>query len=66
MIVTPILQYGEAKPLKADENSTETPSGQAGNAAPSQNDSRGGAPPDVPPPTNEEKAFDPSRMKEED
>ena len=63
MLITPILQLGEATPINDDENSTETPSGQAGNAAPSQNDSRGGAPPDVPPPTDEEKAFDPSRME---
>ena len=42
MLVTPILQFGEATPINDKENSTETPSGQAGNAAPSQNDSRGG------------------------
>ena len=64
MLTTPILQLGEATPIN-DGNSTETLSGQAGNAAPSQNDSRGGAPPDVPPPTNKEKSFEPNNMKEE-
>ena len=63
MQITPILQFGEATPINNEKNSTETTSGQGGKAAPSQNDSRGGAPPDVPPPTNEEKAFDPSRME---
>ena len=66
MLITPILQLGEATPINDDENSTETLSGQAGNAAPSQDDSRGGAPPDARPPTDAEKAFDPSNMKNED
>ena len=66
MLITPILQLGEATPINDDENSTETPSGQAGNAAPSQDASPLPPPPEAPPPTDKEKAYDPSNMKCED
>ena len=66
VIITPVLQYGEGSPLEDGDWADKTPSGEAGAAAPSQDDSRGGAPPTAPAPTDKEKAYDPERMKAED
>ena len=42
VIITPVLQYGEGSPLEDGDWANKTPSGEAGAAAPSQDDSRGG------------------------